>query len=173
MRQTAHPLQNAPPSFSHGEGGSVGAADTDLPPNLAMLVTHVPSLLLLSRVRVYHMQACIMRVLLLLTQVGVTYMAYPHAPALAFALSLHFACFFLGLAPVSYYPLIGDDMDHALRSLCIAALLLGCWRHGPPLPFRDVFGYSGGCGAQAHLLETTTCVLTAAWPTHQLLNSSK
>jgi hypothetical protein len=120
--------------------------------HLVTLVTHMPSLFLLSRVRAHHMQACLTRILLLLVQIGVTYVAFPLAPALTFALSLHFACFFLNLGPVSRAPLIGDDMDYALRSLCIAGLLLACWRHGPPLPFRDVFGYAGACGAQAHLL---------------------
>ncbi len=121
--------------------------------NVITLVAHAPSLLLLSRVRAGHMQACVTRACLLLAQILATYLAYSRvSPMLTYALALHFAVFFLSLSHPQRAPLIGDGADRALRGLGVAVLLLACWQYGPGLPFVDVFHFSGGCGAQAHLL---------------------
>ena len=121
--------------------------------NVVTLITHAPSLLLLSRVRVGHMHACMTSVCLLIFQIVATYLSFSYlSPMLTYALALHFAVFFLSLAHRHRAPLIGDDADRTLRGLCLAGLLLACWRYGPPLPCVDVFGFSGGCGAQAHML---------------------
>jgi len=121
--------------------------------NVITMVSHAPSLLLLSRVRAGHMHSCMTRVCLLIFQILVTYLAFTRlSPMLTYALSLHFAVFFLSLTSRHRAPLIGDEADRTLRGLCVAGLLLVCWRYGPPLPCIDAFSLSGGCGAQAHML---------------------
>ncbi len=121
--------------------------------NVVTLITHVPSLLLHSRVRAAHMQACCSRVCLLLLQIVVTYIAFSRVShMLSYALSLHFALFFLSLVHTQRAPLIGDEAARVLRCLSVLGLLLACWRFGPALPVVDVLGLPGGCGAQAHLL---------------------
>ena len=122
-------------------------------------IAYIPLLLLISRVRVGHIQACIARASLVLLHVCVLYawaFSQRLAPIYAYALSLHFACFFLTLGAPVYPPLIGADADQVLRAAVVAVGLLVCWRDGPPLPIVDITpglrSMMGGCGTQAHLL---------------------
>jgi len=114
------------------------------------LVVNVPTLVLPSRFRSRQLRVATAHILAAWAAIAACAYVYQLHPALAYALSLHSTVFLLGLQPDPGV-LLGYRAERAARQACTAALLLGAWLAGPPLPLLDVPGLSRCCGSAAHL----------------------
>ena len=114
------------------------------------LVVNVPTLLLPSRFRAHQLRVATAHITAAWAAVVLCAYAYRSHPALAYALALHSSAFLLALPPDPGV-LLGRGPERAARWSCTAALLLGAWYLGPPLPLLDVPGLSRCCGSAVHL----------------------
>lgn len=121
-------------------------------PCLVQLFLHAPTVALASRLRSRQLGAAI--AVVAAAWAALAACAYLHArwrPSLAYALALHSAACLLAM-PGEPGLLLGPRADRLARVLASAALLLGAWHLGPPLPLLDAPRLSRCCGAYAHLL---------------------
>jgi hypothetical protein len=119
-------------------------------PCCVVLVVNVPTLVLASRFRTRQLRVATAHVAAAWAAIAACAYAYLSHPALAYALALHSTVFLLTLQPDPGV-LLGRRAEHTVRRACTAALLLGAWLAGPPLPLVDVPGLSRCCGSVSHL----------------------
>jgi hypothetical protein len=122
-----------------------------LVPCVAILLTHMPTLLLTSRARVLDLKSATSGVLLAwLCCLIVSWLSTVHGRSFAYAMSLHASVYLLA-QPASQTLIAGAWADKTVRRACTAFVLVCAWQLGPPLPVLDAPGIHRCCGTAAHL----------------------
>ena len=104
----------------------------------ALLITHVPTVVLASRERTRHLCAATARVLVVwAVGLGVVWV-YSRSPTVAYALALHSAVLLIG-SPSDPGVVVGRAVDFGLRWACMGVLVMGAWQLGPPLLIVDLY----------------------------------
>jgi hypothetical protein len=121
-------------------------------PCIALLFTHMPTLLLASRARVRDLKAATTHAAVTWGAICAAAVIYTNSPTQAYAFSLHLSVYLLS-QPSSPTVVVGRMADLFVRELGITVILLCAWYLGPPLPVLDVPGFPGAscCGVTAHL----------------------
>jgi len=120
-------------------------------PCFAMLITHMPSILLPSRAMVHDIKSATAKVFLIwISVVTISWIHRGQGGSLAYAMSLHVSLYLLSL-PASSTVVVGMWADRLTRSIFTALVIMCAWQAGPPLPVLDAPGIHGWCGAASHL----------------------
>lgn len=120
-------------------------------PCIALLITHMPTLLLASRARVQDLKIATSSVVLVwLCGLAITWLSRAHSPSVAYAISLHTSVYLLS-QPASHTLTAGMWADRVVKKICMVVVVLCAWQMGPPLPVIDAPGIPRCCGAASHL----------------------
>ncbi len=122
-----------------------------LVPCIAILLTHMPTLLLTSRARVLDLKAATSGVLLAwLCGLLVSWLSTVYGRSFAYAMSLHASVHLLA-QPASHTLIAGAWADRTVKRACTVVVLVCAWQLGPPLPVLDAPGIPRCCGTASHL----------------------
>jgi hypothetical protein len=131
-----------------------------LVPAFLVIFTHVPTLLLASRRRVWGLWTATLKLVLVFISISFSSAVYLRiSRAWGYAFSLHFSILFITQERCQTL-LFNEAALLGVQTFFLATVLLGAWRIGPPLPAWDAPGLPGCCGAVAHM---------AAWATSETL----
>jgi hypothetical protein len=122
-------------------------------PWVALLITHVPTVLLASRERTHHLCSATAHVLVVWGAGGGVAWIYKWSPPVAYALALHSSALLLGY-PSDPGVVLGRRVDCCLRGVCTGLLVIGAWQLGPALPVVDLprAPHGSSAAAFAHLV---------------------